>query len=158
MKTNIFVVSLLALVKTLAVTIGCFLLMILVFNDNLEIFRHEEEVFLYIFLGAFLYSLGCIVYIFSILLPMFYIDRKKIEILSAVELFDRHAPLIAGITTLICGFVFFAAGKESWHSGMLQCNLFNVYVMVFSGLLFFEYQVKSSINKAMPKINPTALA
>jgi hypothetical protein len=158
MKTNIFIVSLLALVKTLAVTIGCFFLMILVFNDNLDIFSRGDNVFLYIFLGTFLYSLGCIVYVFSILLPMFYIDRKKTELLSAAELFDRHAPVITGITTLICGFVFLAVGEEGRHSGMLQCNLFNVYIMVFSGLVFFEYQVKSSINKATPKFNLPPLA
>jgi hypothetical protein len=151
MKTNIFVVSLLALVKTLAVTVGCFLLMLLFFNDNLLVFRHDEATFLYIFLGIFFYSIGCIAYVFSILLPMYYIDKKKYDLLSPNELFVRHAPIIALIATVFCGLAALIAGKDGLAEGAVQCNIFTVYVMAFTGLLFYEFQIKRAMNKTAQK-------
>jgi hypothetical protein len=142
MKTNIFVQSLLALVKTLVATIVSFLLLILFFNDSLDIFRREEETFLYIFLGIFLYSVGCIVYVFSILLPAYYIDRRSYESLTAHEIFSRQAPIITMITTLFCGLAILIAGENGMREGIFICNIFNVYVMSFAGQLFYVYQLK----------------
>jgi hypothetical protein len=154
MKLNIFVITLLTLVKTLAVTFGIFLLMLLFFNDSLDIYHRDEDVFLYIFFGLFFYSLGCVVHCFAILLPMYFIDRQKAETLPAPELFSRHAPIIAGITTLLCGMVALIAGTRGLAEGMMQANLFTVYVMAFSSLLFFEYQLKHAMDKAGRKTGP----
>jgi hypothetical protein len=148
MKINMFVVSLLALIKTFAVTVGTFLLMILIFNDNLKPLGRGEEIFLYIFLGLFFYSLALIVYVFGILLPTYFIDKKNYETLDFKALFSRHAPIIATIVTMLAGFVALVAGKEGLQDGMLQCNIFTTYVTVFSGLLFFELQVKHAQEKA----------
>jgi hypothetical protein len=154
MKVNIFVVTLLAMVKTLAVTAAVFLLMILVFHDTLDIWHRDEDIFLYIFFGLFFYSLGCIVHFFAILLPIYAIDRQKVECLSAHELFSRHAPVVAGLTTLMCGLVALIAGMRGLEEGMMQCNFFTVYVMSLTGLLFYEYQIKQAVEKAIRKAMP----
>lgn len=149
-----FIVSLIALAKTMAVTFATFLLMLLFFNDTLDVFDRGETVFLYIFLGFFFYSLGVIVHVFAILLPTYYIDRNKYETLPAVELFTRHAPFVALIATFFCGMAALIGGKDGLAEGMMQCNLFNVYVMAFAGLLFFEFEVKNAMEKNMVRFVP----
>jgi hypothetical protein len=157
MKINMFVVSLLALVKTFAVTVGTFLLMILVFNDNLDPLKRSDEIFLYIFLGLFFYSLASIAYVFAILLPAYYIDKKNYEAMDFKALFSRHAPVIAAIVTLLAVFVVLVSGKEGLQNGMLQCNIFTTYVTVFTGLLFFELQVKHAMDKTSKKTSAGTL-
>jgi hypothetical protein len=147
MKPNIFVLCLLTLVKTLAVTLGGFLLLMLVFNDNLGIFQSGERIFLYVFFGIFFYSVGCIAYVFAILLPMYYIDSGKYDELSAPGLFSRHAPIVALIATFFCGMAALIAGPGGLAEASLQSNIFNVYVMAFSGLLFHEFQIKHALTK-----------
>jgi H+/Cl- antiporter ClcA len=142
-----FVVSLLAMVKTMAITFGMFFLLLLVFNDQLGPLNGGEEIFLYIFLGLFLYSLALIIYTFAILLPTYFIDRKKMEELDAPALFRRHAPIITLFLLLITLLAGLIAGKEGLAVGLVQANFFNAFVMVYSGLILFEYQVKSAIYK-----------
>lgn len=153
-----FVVSLLALVKTLAVTMGLFLFLILVFRDNLDPLNHGDDIFIYIFLGLFLWSLGGIIYVFAILLPMYYADRKKMWNLQAADLFSRHAPIIAVIVSFFSAMTALIAGKEGLQEGMVQGNIFLAYVMALIGLLIFELQVKQAIEKLKPETtNPSII-
>ncbi len=147
MKINMFVVSLLALVKTLVVTFSLFFLMLLVFNDKLETLGHGEDIYLYIFLGLFLYSLACIGYVFAILLPMYAIDRKSYSTMTAQEGIQHHAPIIALIVGLFGGLAALIAGTEGLSNGLVQANFFTTFVMTYCGLIFFEYQVRSAMQK-----------
>lgn len=153
MKINMFVVSLLALVKTMATTFIMFFLLMLVFNDSFEGFNHGEEIFGYIALGLFLYGLVCVIYVFSILLPMYFIDRKNFTAMSVAEGIEHHAPIITLILAVFAGFAVLIAG-DNMKEGLVQANFFNTFVMVYSGLIFFEYQVRSAIRKATPTAKP----
>lgn len=147
MKINMFVVSLLALVKTLVVTFGLFFVLLLVFNDTLDSLGRGEEIFVYIFIGLFLYSLACVGYVFAILLPLYYIDRENFTQLSASEGIQHHMPVISLIILLFAGLAALIAGVDGLSEGLVQANFFNTFVMAFSGLIFFEYQVRSAMQK-----------
>jgi ABC-type uncharacterized transport system permease subunit len=112
MKINMFVVSLLALVKMLVITFSLFFLMLLVFNDTLDSLNHGEDIFLYIFLGLFFYSLAGIGYVFAILLPMYYIDRKNYTLMTAPEGIQHHVPIIALFLGIFGGLAALIAGKD----------------------------------------------
>lgn len=147
MKINIFVVSLLTLVKTLAVTYGLFFLLLLVFNDTLEFRSNGEDIFLYIFLGLFFYTMGCTAYVFSILLPMYFIDKPNYTVMGAHERIQHHAPIITLFLVVFVGLAALIAGTEGNAEGLVLANFFNVFVMCFCGLIFFEYQVQSALEK-----------
>jgi hypothetical protein len=147
MKINMFVVGLLALVKNLAITFSVFLLMLLVFNDSLDSINHGEEIFLYIFLGLFFYSLAAIGYTFAILLPIYYIDKKSFSELNAPEGFQHHAPIISLLFAVFGGLAALIAGPEGLSEGLVQANFFTTLVMSFCGLIFFEYQVRIAMEK-----------
>ncbi len=156
MKINMFVVSLLAMVKTLAVSFGTFFLMLLVFNDHLEWNHREEDIFLYIFLGLFLHGLACVAYVFAILLPSYFIDRKMVHELDPHAVIVRHAPLITLINAVFAFLAVLIAGREGMSEGLVQANFFNAFVMVYSGLVFFSYQVRSAIDKLERKTGAVA--
>lgn len=152
MRINMFVVSLLTMVKTMVVTFALFFLLILVFNDQLGSMNDGEEIFLYIFLGLFFHSLAIIGYTFAILLPSYYIDRKKMHELSAPELFARHAPFITIIMLVFALFAGLIAGADGLSNGLVQANFFNTFVMTYTGLIIFENQVKSALQKEQPAV------
>lgn len=147
MKINMFVVSLLALVKTLVITFSLFFLMLLVYNDTLGSLNRGDEVFIYIFLGLFLYSLAGIAFVFAILLPMYYVDRKNYTLMSASEGIQHHTPIIALVLAVFGGLAALIAGKEGLSEGLVQANFFTTFVMAYCALIFFEYQVRIAMQK-----------
>lgn len=151
MKVNIFLVSFITFLKTFAVSVAVYLLLMLFCHDILDIWDRGENIFLYIFLGILFYGFITTVYTFSILLPMYFIDRKNIAELSESALFSRLAPVITGISVLFCGLIALIAGDGGIREGFVQSNLFNIFVMSMIGLLIFIYQIKSEIKSSSDK-------
>lgn len=144
-------VSLITLAKTLAVTFGLFFLLLLVYSDTLEFWNHGEDIFLYIFLGLFFYLWGTTGYVFGILLPMYYIDRKHYPAAGAHEGIQRRMPVASMFLLVFAGFAALIAGAEGGFSeGIVVANFFNVFVTAYTGLIFFEYQVHAALAKSQP--------
>lgn len=121
-----------------------FLLMLLIFNDELFASNHRNEIPLLIIAEVSGIVFFSATYLFSFLLPAFYIKKKRIAEKTAVDLFNWLMPLVSFIASVFAFFVLLIGEPYNGVEGEVWINIWLVYFISFFGLVAFVYNAKKS--------------
>ena len=79
----------------------------------------------------------------SFLLPLYYIQKRAIETMTARELFGRFMPLVTLIAGIFGSFILLIGKQRHFITGEAWVNFWLVYGISYLGLVAFVYLVKS---------------
>jgi hypothetical protein len=146
MKINLFKVLLYDFLIVISVNALWYFLLVLIFSDSLIVLRNGGEFALMTFAELSGIVFFAILFIVSYLLPLFYIQKRHIEVKSTPELFWRFMPLVAGIATVFAFFVMMIGGLliGGHMSGEAWLNVWLIYGISYTGLISFVYLVKKN--------------
>lgn len=146
-KVNVFLALLYSMLKTAIVFTISYVLLLLIFWDSLNKISWHGEFGLFIFLEGFVLWGTVAVYFFGILLPAYFIDKKKCLELSTGDGVKRFIPIAAAlsipaIALLIAGI----AGKGAEEFSFFSITAINIIITFQVGLVLFFAQLNSMKN------------
>jgi amino acid transporter len=143
MKINLFKVLLYDFLIVIIVNSLWYFLLVLVFNDSLDMMNHGGEFMIISIAELVGVAFFTIVYMASFFLPLFYIQRKQIEELNAPELFWRFMPFVTLLATFFAWIVMIIGGLgRSDITGEAWVNIWLIFGISYTGLIGFVYLVK----------------
>lgn len=119
-----------------------FMFMILLVYDTMHSVNLAYEVILFSLLNFLIYFLASMFYIFFILIPVGFFDRKAFDTMPENELISRYLPftllMFAVIATL--AFSLFRHEENMFSEVFIVCTTF--FNAFFGGLIFFVYTAR----------------
>jgi hypothetical protein len=147
MKTNVFLACLFAFLKTTAVVLISFWLLMLLSNDVIHADRGETYLAAFL-LTIFLYPPAVLVYVVAFLLPGYYILKKHIADNDWYGIFRMLVPFSMLLVSVIVLLIFISVSKRDFTEPLMLINIMCGYIFVYSGAIFFSrsiYQYSKSI-------------
>jgi len=141
-KVNIFLALLYAMLKTALVFTISYVLLLMIYYDSLMKISWHSEFGLFIFLEGFILWSSVAVYFFGILLPAYFIDKKKCLELSVAEGVKRFMPVVTALSIpavalLIAG----ATGKGAEEFSFFSITAINILITLQIGVVLFVAQI-----------------
>jgi len=147
-KINIMVACLHTIWKTgLFFTIS-FIIIQLLFNDIATDKFNSRDIPLFIVIGGFVFWGSLLVYVFGILLPMYFIDKKRILSTTFVESVKRLLP-ISSLLSLPAIALWISICFSSPHNEeyFFVIYFINISLIIQIGLIIFLNQISKQKNE-----------
>ncbi|MEI6764573.1 MAG: hypothetical protein WCM76_02965 [Bacteroidota bacterium] len=140
MKTNVFLACLFAFLKTTAVVLISFWLLMLLSNDIIHADRGETYLAAF-FLTIFLYPPTVLVYVVAFLLPGYYILKKHIPDNDWYSIFRMLIPFSMLLVSLIVFLIFISISLRDFTEPLMLINIICGYLFAYSGAIFFSRNI-----------------
>lgn len=142
MKINLFKVLLFTFLVSVITTTVSYFVMVLMFNDCLQILE-EGKVFFWVSFGiVFAIIFFVFLYMVSYFLPLFYVQKKQILEKTATELFWRFMPLTTLIASAFAFLAMLIGSSTLKTDGMAWIIFWLFYILSYSAMTAFVYRVK----------------
>jgi hypothetical protein len=146
-KVNIFLALLFAMLKTALVFTISYALLLMFYYDSLMKISWRGEFGLFIFIEGFVLWGIVAVYFFGILLPAYFIDKKKCLELSMAEGMKRFLPLAAGLSIPAIALLFAGIfGKGAEEYSFFSITAINIIIIFQIGPVLLLSQINSMKN------------
>jgi hypothetical protein len=146
-KVNIFLALLYSMLKTAIVFTVSYVLLLLFYYDSLTKIKWHGEFGLFIFLEGFILWSTVAFYFFGVLLPAYFIDKKKYLEMTVGEGVKRLMPVVCAfsipaVALLIAGIV----GKGAEEFSYFSITAINILIILQVGLVLFFVQINNMKN------------